>query len=453
MTQTQDPATEALLDMGDALRDAPLPDTVTHAATRHLLDTTGAILAGMDQQVSRALAQVLAPSATTGGMAVPGAGLRLPPDAFAYLTGTAGHGIELDDGYRQGTVHPGVAVVPALLAATHLRPVSGAALLRALVIGYETVCALAEAMHPGTRQQGFHPTSVAGPMGAAMAVGQILGLDRGQMGHALGLAASGAGGLFAFLSGGGDVKRLHGGQAARAGLLAAQLAQAGVTAPAGIIGAPSGFAQAFAGVPPGRDLALRLPPEAPFRILDCYIKPHACCRHLQPAFEAAVHLCRTHKLQPSDIRSVQVETYSIAAHHARVGWGDFASAQLSFPYVMALAILQGRADLALFGDAARADPRVADLAGRITVTASPDMDARYPRQRPACVTLLTATGEVREDRSEASGCREMPLPDDRLRAKFRDLAGPGRAAGWDAALWSIADAPDAAGLIRRLCDA
>lgn len=447
---TFDPATNALLDMAEGLQDIALPDAVIHAATRHLLDTTGAILAGLRQDVSAAMMQVLAPSHVATGLSVPGSSLRLPPDAFALLTGTAGHGIELDDGYRQGTVHPGVAVVPALLAATQIRPVRGDDLLRALVIGYEAVCALAQAMHPGTRRQGFHPTSVAGPMGAAMAVGHILGLDRSQMQNALGIAASGAGGLFAFLSGGGDVKRLHGGQAARAGLLAAQLAQAGVTAPVGIIGAYSGFAQAFAAVPPGSDLALHLPPKAGFRMLDCYIKPYACCRHLQPALEAVIDLCTQHCLTLGDIHEVSIETYSIAAHHAGLGWGDFASAQLSFPYVMALGLVHRRADLDLFGDIARRDSAIADVTRRIRVSASPRMDALYPRHRPARVTLKTPAGEVTCERMEATGCQEMPLSDDLLQHKFHGLTDR---ADWGMAMWSMSDHNDVSAIIRQLCDA
>lgn len=447
-TTTPDPATDALLDMAEAIRTADLAPATRHAARRHLYDTIGAIAGGMSQDVSQALLRVLQPSTLPSGLPLPGTDLRLPPDAFALLTGTAAHGIELDDGYRQGTVHPGVAVVPAVLAAAQTTQASGEALIRAVVAGYETVCALAGAMHPGTRQRGFHPTSVAGPMGAAVAVGLLLDLDRRQMSDALGIAASGAGGLFAFLGGGGDVKRLHGGQAARAGLMAALCAAEGISAPTGIIGRDSGYAWAFADRPVGRPLDLDLPPSGSFRIEDCYIKAHACCRHLQPAFEALVHLVQKHEIPEADILRIEIDTYTIAARHARVGWNDFASAQLSLPYVMALAVRYGRADLSMFDDAMRG-AWAGPIADRLHVAAPPDIDELYPSHRPARVRIVTPHNQLEETRLEASGSREMPLSDTALRDKFRGLAG-NRAEAWDEAVWTLPASADAGSRIRQI---
>lgn len=453
--QRPDAATEALLDMIDTLRTATIPEDALHAARRHLYDTAGVMLGGMQQDVSQALVRIMRAGDTPNGHPAPGTDLRLPAEALAFLTGSAGHGIELDDGYRRGTVHPGVAVIPAVLAASHLRPTNGEMILRATVAGYETVCALAAAMHPGTRDHGFHPTSVAGPMGAAVAVGMMLGLDRAQMSNALGLAASEAGGLFAFLSGGGDVKRLHGGKAARAGLLAAQCAAEGITAPPGIIGTPSGFAWAFAGQDPGKDLIFDLPPNGEFGVTDCYIKPHSCCRHLQPAFEALVHLKDAHSLTLDQIDRIEIETYSISAKHMAVGWGDFASAQLSMPYLMALAMRFGRADLPLFDADTRKGDWVAQVAAKLDVKATEEMDGLYPKHRPSRVRLHTAQGSVEETRLEALGSRDYPLDDAGLREKFRGLAALGKvdAAAWDDALWNIADIPDVGARLTALCGA
>ena len=55
----------------------------------------------------------------------------------AFLDGTAGTMLEIDEGNQYARGHPGIHVVPALMAATRLRDASGAAFLRALVLGYE----------------------------------------------------------------------------------------------------------------------------------------------------------------------------------------------------------------------------------------------------------------------------------------------------------------------------
>lgn len=443
----------SIVSMTRALTWDDLPETVRRAARRHFLDSFGTILAGMQRDVAQLVARVQAAAVTADGIPVPGSDLRLPSEAFAFLCGSAAHGIELDDGYRLGSVHPGVAVVPALLAAAAGRPMDGKRLLTALVVGYEVVCAIGGAAHPALRDRGFHPTPVVGPLGAAMAVARLLGLSEAQTASALGIAASESGGLFAFLAGGGDVKRLHGGKAARGGLMAALYAAEGISAPEAIIELPSGFAQAFAGSPAGEGLKVTLPPRGPFRILDCYVKPHACCRHLQPAMEALIELRDTEGVTREDVERIDVETYAIAAKHAATGWSDFASAQLSFPYVLALALEFGRADLEHFDEPVRNQPWVDAIAKRVQIHATEEMDALYPQQRPSRVTVRTPRGDFSVFKPEALGCRELPVDDEALQAKFLRLAGPvlgeDRAGCLLEVLWSL----DRYGDVRTVLDA
>ena len=99
-----------------------------------------------------------------------------------------------------------------------------------MVAGYETAICLARACAPDLRQRGFHPTSAVGPFGAAVAVAKLRGLNAQQIADALGIAATSAAGLFAFVNGGADIKRLHAGHASREGIQAALLAELGVKA-------------------------------------------------------------------------------------------------------------------------------------------------------------------------------------------------------------------------------
>ncbi len=437
------PVTSGLANFTTGLEWRDMPDDVRNASRDHFVDTLGVIIGGMPSDVVKSVAGVLGLARSTGGIAVPGTRLTAKVTDFAMLCGTAAHGLELDGGYREGTVHPGVAVIPALLALAGQRKVTGRDFLCAVAAGYEVICALTQAAHPALRNRGFHPTSAGGPMGAASAAARLWQLDATTTETALGIAASSCGGLFAFLAGGGDVKRLHGGFGARGGLEAMLFAEAGIDAPHGIVELPSGWAQAFADGP----IAISLPPEREFRILDCYFKPHACCRHLQPAFEATVELMRRRELLPQDILAIEVETYGISAAHAGVGWDSFATAQLSFPYLIALAVNCGRAGLENFNDAHRAAPWVAETAAKLSVREAPDLDARYPAERPARVTLRTTAGTVSLERAEALGSREFPLGTTELRNKFSGLVEPVLGTERTTRLldhvWNIADSDDA----------
>jgi len=422
--KTQGKGTDAIIALTADLRWDALDAEVQHAAKRHFLDTLGVIIAGANGDLAGRIEAVLAGVRAPGRIPVPGRSRRADLLDAAHIAGTAGHGIELDDGYRQGSVHPGVVVIPAVIALGYQHGASGRAALEATVIGYETVVAIARACHPDLRRRGFHPTGATGVFGAAAASARMLGLPPAQIFHALGIAASSAAGLFAFINGGADIKRLHAGHAAREGLQAALFAQNGIEGPPHVLEARDGFTQAFAFGREGKAREIVLPPAAPFGITDCYVKPYACCRHIQPAVEALIDLMNENKLSEGDIRDVQVETYSIAAEHAHTGWDDYASAQLSFPYIMALGMRHRWIKVEHFEDAERHDPGIARLCDLVHVKAAPEQDRLYPEQRPAHVTISTERGQFSKQAFEALGARQVPLDDKRLADKFHDLVDP-----------------------------
>ena len=460
----QTAATAALVEFVGELRYAGLPDEVRHYARRHVLDTVGVMIAGAGGEVASRAEAVLAAVRPAGDVPVPGRARRADLIDAAFLGGTAAHGIELDDGFTQGSVHPGCVVIPAALALGCARRSDGQALMAAIVAGYEAVIAIGRACHPDLRQRGFHPTAAVGVFGSATAAGKLASLSPERLAHAFGLAASSAGGLFAFVNGGGDIKRLHAGHAAREGLQAVLLAEQGVEGPPDVIEARDGFMQAFGRAekpraghspePGSSARAIALPPAAPFGIIDCYIKPYPCCRHIQPAVEALIGILDDEDIASEEVERVEVATYRIAAEHAATGWDDFASAQLSFPYLIALALKFRAVKLEHFADAVRRDPALAAMARKLTVTAPPDVDRLYPQLRPARVTVATARSSYTRQVEEARGSRILPLDDVALKVKFLDLVGPvlGPARAKDLAerLWSLDAIEDVAPLVQSM---
>ena len=447
-------ASAAILDFVAGLRHGALSEEVRHYARRHLLDTVGVMIAGAGGEVASRAEAMLAAVRPAGHIPVPGRARRADLLDAAFLGGTAAHGIELDDGFRQGSVHPGCVVVPTLLALGHERRSSGAALIEALVAGYEAEIAIGRACHPELRQRGFHPAAAVGVFGAAMAACKLRALAHAQLANALGIAASSAAGLFAFVNGGADIKRLHAGHAAREGLQAALLAERGIEGPPGVIETHDGFMQAFAFGRAGKARALALPPAVPFGVTDCYIKPYPCCRHIQPAVEALIGLLNDESIATEEVERIDVATYRIAAEHAETGWEDFASAQLSFPYLMSVALKFRGIRFEHFDAAVRSDPWFAASARKLNVTAPPEVDRLYPQLRPARVTVVTGRGSFTRQADEALGSRIVPLDDAGLRAKFSDLVAPvlgaPRADELAGRLWSIGEIGDVAPLIETM---
>ncbi len=453
-------ATQRLARLASSLTYGDLDAPTRHAARRHILDTLGACLAGSRQAVTEAAEAVLAETGPTGAVPVPGRARRADALLAAYLAGVSAHGLELDDGYRAGSVHPGAVVVPAALAAGHGLAASGAALMTAVTAGYEAVARIAAAAQPELRRRGFHATPATGVFGAAAAVGALHGLGEDAMENAFGLAASSAGGLFAFVQG-GDVKRLHPGHAAREGLLAARLAERGVAGPPGVLECRDGFFHAFAGL--DADVGRGERDASPidifagwdgFAITDCHIKPYPCCLHFHAALDALFEILRAQDLTPDRVAAIEVGTYAFAAAHGAAGWGSLAAAQLSFPFVMATALHERAIALGHFSEASRNDPKVTADCAKVRVTVDPECEAKYPRFRPAKVTLRTTDGRAFHGAvDEPLGAPRNPLDDAALGAKYLDLAAPvlgaARAQATLDMLWRLDELAEVTGL----CDA
>lgn len=447
-------ATQALVKFASGLRYDAIPDAARHAAKRHCLDTIGAVLAGTRQHATRVVEHTLRELAGDGIAAVPGLSHRVDPLSAAYIAGTAGHGLELDDGYRAGAVHPGTVIIPALLATASTGRYDGKQWITATVVGYEATCRVAAAMHPASRHKGFHNTSVAGVMGAALAVGAMLGLDERRMAHALGLAASSAAGIFAFLRGGGEVKRIHPGHAAREGLQCAFAAKNGLTGPADVLEIAEGFFATFSDEADESVVTGGLF-DGPLVMTRCYIKPHAACRHLHPGIDAVLDILAKDKIKPEAVERIDIGSYAIAAAHGRAKYDDMLAAQMSYPFAIATALERRSVRLNHFGDAARADDAVLRHVPKVSVTTDADCEAAYPKLRPAKVAVHMRDGAVYRRRvDEPYGGPNNPVVDNALLEKFHSLADPvlgaARAAEAELMLWNLDDVTNIANLMDRL---
>ena len=427
------PATRMLAAFAAGLRWEHLDADAVKQAERHFLDTLGAIIAGAVQPVSDIVADTL--SANSGAdqapITVPGrGGQALNLLAATHLAGTAAHGMEVDDGYRVGMMHPGSVVVPTALLLGSRLGASGRQVLTAMAAGYEIACRLSAAIHPRARWRGFHPTPAVGVFASAATAGSLLGLDARQMEHAYGIAASSSAGLFTFMSG-GDVKRLHAGLGAREGLFAALLAQRGLIGPPDAIESRNGFLYSHAGgdLPEhsyeGVDILASGGPAGEFSVTHCYTKPYACCRHIHSPIDALLDLRERHGLTLENVDSIHVGTYAVAAAHGETGWSEMTTAQMSIPFVLATALDTGDLSLSQFERAAREDQRRTGFCPRVSTTVDAECEARYPATRPARLTVKLKDGRQLEAAvDDPLGSVTNRLDDTRLQAKFSALVDP-----------------------------
>src|SRR6185295_6742031 len=171
---------------------------VVRTARGLILDGLGVALAGSTDECSRIIQRHVRQMAGRSESTVLGTRLLAPAPKAALANGVAGHAMDYDDTQLSTSkeavygllTHPTTPVLAAALAVGENAKISGAEFVLAYVLGVEVECRLADAIHPRHYQAGFHSTATMGGIGAAMAVGKIIGLKEEPLTRVLGIAAS-----------------------------------------------------------------------------------------------------------------------------------------------------------------------------------------------------------------------------------------------------------------------
>ncbi len=72
---------------------------------------------------------------------------KFPAVNAAFANASCAHAMDMDDGHRFGALHPGVAILPAALAAAELVGAHPKALMTGMVVGYEIMIRLGRGHH------------------------------------------------------------------------------------------------------------------------------------------------------------------------------------------------------------------------------------------------------------------------------------------------------------------
>ena len=350
-----------------------LPGEVILKTKHCLMDTIGAALAGSNTPealVAKRLAQKLNPKREATLFTGKG---KVGVLEAAMANGMMSHVLELDDGNRFAQGHPGVVVIPAVLALGEKEKGKGKDIIPAIVAGYEIFGRVGAAGNPSHFNRGFHTTGTCGTFAAAAAAGRLLKLNESEMVSALGIAGSQAAGLFAFMADGSMTKVLHAGKAAQNGILSAFLAKEGFTGPAAILEDRRGFYKAFADAFNPQRITDGLGEK--YEIMNTYVKFHAACRHSHPSIDAILEISSKNSIKTQEIEKINVYTYSIAAQLIDGKQVSTPiSGKMSLPYSAAVAILYGKVGLDEFKPKAMNNPAVRTLMEKVDVYLDPELD-------------------------------------------------------------------------------
>jgi len=328
---------------------------VVHAA---FWDTVGCIVAGR-----RANATSLASQWADGGLpAGDDASVLLTSEKSSvrhavFLNAVSAHAWELDD--ASFASHPSAVLVPVLWAEAERLGICGAAVVSAYLRSYQVWGELNRRTQD-LHARGWHPTTVHGPIAAAAGVALLRGLDMPLIAHSLGIAASFAGGVVANF--GTTTKPFQVGFAAERGVLAVDLAQAGVTAAPGALDGPGGLLRALgwsAKFPPMID-PLDLPSFHPT------VKKYPICLASHRVVDGILDFAT--EIDHEDVSSVTATISASSAAVLEQGQTSAAGeAQFSLPFAVATGLIHGRVGLAEVDPHLLEDPKVRNLMNRVKI--------------------------------------------------------------------------------------
>lgn len=411
------------------LRFADLPPAVVGSARRHLLDTFGVAIRGRAHANAAASLRALVDvEGAAGAIAVWGAEGRLAAGYAALANGIAAHVLDFDDTHTDSIVHGSAIIAPVAMALAEARNASGEDLVCAFVAGWEAAARVGLASRGTFHKRGFHTTSIAGIFGAATAAARLLGLDAERTAHAIGLAGSLASGINEYLSNSSSAKSVHTGWSAHAGILAASLAQAGMTGPQSVFEGRDGILRAY-GLPEECDAsALDADLGARWEATRISIKPYPCC-HFAHAFVDCVGALLAKGVAAADIRALhcvvpEIELPLICEPFAeKLEPASPYAAKFSLPFLLAARIADGRIDHRTFEAANLARTDLLELAARVTYRVAAPGETPFPRTFPGWVEATLADGSRRVERLDVNaGHPDNPLSLEQVAAKFRDNA-------------------------------
>jgi 2-methylcitrate dehydratase len=405
---------------------------VVHEVKRRVLDSLGCAFGAFTAPPCRIARQLAQAVKVPHGSTVWGTGHRTLPDLATFANGALVRYLDFNDTYlAKEPAHPSDNIA-AILAVGEATYASGKQVTQAIALAYEVQCRLCDAA--ALRPRGWDHVTY-GPFSSALAVAKVMKLSEAQTLQAINLA--GVSNVALRQTRVGDIsmwKACAFSNASRNGVFAAMLAQRGMTGPSPIFEGEKGFMKLVSGPFHLPLLGGENGPSGPitFKILDTYIKHYPVEYHAQTAVEAAIALRESLlKDEGADalagITGIDIGSYDVAIDiigRDPEKWRPRTreTADHSFPYCVAVALLDGKVTLRSFGDKRLTEPTLHKLMQKVRVVAQPEFVGRYPETMATRVTVRTKAGNKYVKQVDYPlGHPKNRMSDQEIEDKFRRL--------------------------------
>jgi 2-methylcitrate dehydratase PrpD len=423
--------TEHVVKFVAGTRYEDLPEQVIELGKKSILDGLGLALAGSRAQSGILCRQYLREIGFGDrGATIVGSSIRTTARFAAFANGVSMHADDFDDTQLAVAkdrvygllVHPTVPVLPALLALSERRTVSGKEFMLAYHLGVEVECKIAEAISPRHYQDGFHSTGTCGPLGSAAACAKLLRFEHSKLVQVFGLAASQSGGLRENF--GTMTKPFQAGRAAESGLVSAELVALGWTAAEQILEAERGFFHAFGGSYDPAVILDHLGKPWTFSSPGISLKPYPSGSLTHPAMTELARLIEVNQIEAAQLERIDVGanhnmTATLLHHRPKTG----LEAKFSMEFCMAILLLERKAGLGEFSDKVVQRTDIQEMIRRVNFYVDPEAESTGFDKMTSLLKIHLKNGRVIEGRADfGKGSPANPMTFEEAAKKFTGCA-------------------------------
>ena len=415
---------ERLAEYAHGLSYEDLDAKVVSETKKRVVDALGCAMGAFDENPVRISRKVASSISSGGTSTLLGTDRKTSPDLATFVNGLMIRYFDFNDTYlSKEPAHPSDNIAATLSVAESVGA-GGEDLILSTVLAYEVQCRLCDSA--GIRQRGWDHVCY-GLVSTALATGKLLDLDRNELTQAVNIALNAHIAMRQVRA--GELSMWKGASfcnAARNAVFSALLAQEGMEGPSPIFEGEMGFFKQVSG-PFKLDVEDFGGRSGSFKLNDTYIKYWPVEYHAQTAVWAAIDL-KKRIVDPRKIQSILVETheagYTILAKD-REKWRPSTkeTADHSLPYIVGMALLEGKVDSSTYSDDNLRDPKILNFVGKVRVRENRKLTAMYPaRGMPNRVTVeLSAGGFESSEVAVPRGHPANPMTEEEVESKFYGL--------------------------------
>lgn len=397
----------------ESLQFNNLDESTIWAAKNCLLDFMGAVLGGAKTKAGEVAIKFARSLGGPEQVTIWATKDKLPCQSAAFVHGTMGTALDIDDGHRIVRGHPGGVIIPAAFSIAENNQNSGKELLEAIVCGYEVAIRAGVAIRSESSNTNSLGSGRWGCTGAAAAAAKLLHLSLEEIEQAIAISATfapvspvtGAAEKVGFV----PMTKFGSGWGAVVGFCSALLAKGGFT------GFPSAIDFSLSSLPDFGDA---------FEIKNVYFKPYTACRYTHPAIEGTIQLLNKHSdLKKDTIEKISIKTFSKSYRLRGTRPPTMESASYSIPFLVGAAVIDGEVGPDQIAEEKLSDPDILSIADRVEVILDPELDNYFPKMTVSKIEIKTTSGNVYQTKvTSPKGEPRNPLSDKELTDKFKKLA-------------------------------